>query len=229
MTRLLKIAFLVSFTLFVLVCCSQKDSRAAEGTDVSRSVMSNQTKLDKYTAKQADEPAETIGSDSDELLLQVQAVPTIHLETQAGNNYDASNLTDGNLSTAWAVDLDKPGVIDADVVDCLSFKLSAWQINRIVIVNGYGKNAEAYYNNTRARSVMISRVPWDEADDSDILFSGEIKDTYRPQSIPVSKTFDNSRPTYTIYVMFENHFYPGQKYNDLCISEIQFWGTPAHN
>jgi len=215
--------------LCALISCGHKDGGNDDSIPATEHEISNQVTHDEDAAKQDNALAETSESGAGELLLHAYAVPTAHLEMQAGNNYDASNLTDGNFGTAWAIDLDMPGVIDADVVDYLSFKLHARKITRIVIANGYGKNSKAYHNNTRARMVFISRVPWEEAEDSDILFSGEIKDTMSPQSIPVSKTFDNSRPTNTVYVMFGNDFYPGQKYNDLCISEIQFFGTEVRN
>lgn len=149
--------------------------------------------------------------------------PTFCLAPQAGNSYEASNLIDGDTGTAWAVPLDKGG-IDADVIDWLKFNLTAKYIGKIVITNGYAKNEQSYFNNARGRSILISRVPWEEAEDEDILFCGELKDSPKPQTLQVSKNYNNSKPTKNIYIMFESDYYKGRKYNDFCISEIEFWG-----
>lgn len=149
--------------------------------------------------------------------------PALHLDAQYGNNYATSNLIDGNKNTAWAVPLDGGG-IDADVIDWLKFHIKPSRISHIIITNGYAKSKNSYFNNARGRSVLISRVPWEEAEDNDIIFYGILKDTPNPQILQVSEKFDNTNATEDIYIMFESDYYPGVKYNDFCITEVEFFG-----
>ncbi len=155
--------------------------------------------------------------------LSVSVKPTLHLKSQGSNSYEASNLIDGDPATAWAISLTDGGV-DADVIDLLEFDVNADKIDCVVITNGYAKNKASYENNARGRTVLISRVPWEEVTDSDIIYYGPLKDAMHPQQLRVSEKYDNSRPTPQVYVMFESDYYSGAKYTDFCISEIEFYG-----
>lgn len=156
-----------------------------------------------------------------QLNLSVNDAP--HLAPQAGNYYMASNLIDGKKNTAWICDA---GAYNGpDGIDVLEFKLNAEKIDHIVFTNGYIKNSKVYYNNARAGSITISRVPVDLATPSDILFSGPVADSMSPQTLPVSPNYDNTIPTEELYVRFGPDIIHGSKYyNDFCISEFQVFG-----
>lgn len=154
--------------------------------------------------------------------LDVSVRPTLCLEPQAGNSYDATNLLDQSPRTAWAVPLSK--AIDADVIDLLTFRLDARKVKYIVIQNGYAKDKKSFINNARGKHIVISREPWEMAMDEDILYEGMLADTPEPQVLYVSDKYDNTVPTHTVYVKFSSDVYPGQKYNDFCVSELSFYG-----
>lgn len=64
-------------------------------------------------------------------------------------------------------------------------------------------------------------------DVSDIIFNGTLKDVNQPQRLNVSPSFDNSRPTHRVGILFSNDYYDGyyhgKKFNDLCLSDVSFY------
>ena len=155
--------------------------------------------------------------------LEVSVRPAEHLASQGGNTYKPENLLDGDPATAWVVNAEDTRY--GNPIDLLQFDLDAQYIDHIVITNGYAKSQQAFSNNARAGSVYISRVPWDEAMSSDILYEGSLSDTMDPQTFEVNSNYDNSIPTRKIYVRFGEDVVYGAKYpDDFCISEIQFFG-----
>lgn len=146
-----------------------------------------------------------------------------YIAPQGSNTYYPANMLDGNPATAWTVytyDVDY-----GDGIDVLRFNVDANTVDHITIVNGYGKSYERFYQNARAGSIFISRVPWTQAGPDDILYAGPLKDTLSPQTLPVSPSYDNSRPTNTVYVRFPTVIEGDKYYYDFCISEIEFYGT----
>lgn len=161
--------------------------------------------------------------------LKATAHDAAHLGSQAGNTYVAANLLDGNPATAWAVDLDT-APFDSDHLYGPTFTLDANRIDYVTIVNGYAKSVSAFKNNTSARYIKICRVmDGDEfPEPEDIIYSGSLRDTMSPQKLPVNPGFDNSRPTREIAIYFPAdpvYYRQGAKWNDFCISEIEFWGN----
>lgn len=153
------------------------------------------------------------------------------LAPQAGNTYEASNLVDGDISTAWAIDLDKTdctgGVIWGPIFNLPKNAV----IDHITIYNGYCKNEKTFRDNTRAAWIQIYRpIPPDTGDPEppEILFEGPLKDSPGPQKLPVNRSFDFSEPidalVLKIMPVWKGHRYFGDKYRDLCISEIEFYG-----
>lgn len=145
--------------------------------------------------------------------------------------YTADNLIDGNIKTAWAVNLDSP-IYDCDALFGPIFTVNCNTVSEVVIVNGYGKDEASFFNNTRAAWITIYRNDNMEGDfpkECDIIYKGALKDTVEPQSLVVSSNFDNSKPTSKIGLIFSTKnsdgYYFGRKWNDLCISEFKVYGN----
>lgn len=146
--------------------------------------------------------------------------------------YTADNLIDGNLKTAWAVNLDSP-IYDCDALFGPIFTVvNCHTVSKVEIVNGYGKDEASFFNNTRAAWITIYRNDNMEGDfpkECDIIYKGALKDTVEPQSLVVSSNFDNSKPTSKIGLIFSTKnsdgYYFGRKWNDLCISEFKVYGN----
>ena len=150
------------------------------------------------------------------------------LASQAGNTYNASNLFDGKQSTAWAVKL-TTAPYDCDALYGPTFEIDATEIDYIMFTNGYAKSAKSFSDNSRAKSVIIARADYDVEDDSPdadrkILYSGPIADTSRPQRLKVRPGYRHIPGRQRYQIIFPSEFTHGSKYDDLCISEIEFYG-----
>lgn len=143
------------------------------------------------------------------------------LAPQSGNTYGAWNMFDGNPATVWAVNLNNPYILDNDAIYGPYFEVPCKKLSHIVIRNGYAKSASAYINNSRASYIYF------EVETSDGLegFGAKLKDTPDAQRLnaPLNESWNNNITTIQI-VFPSDSFYKGAKWNDLCISEIEFWG-----
>lgn len=160
------------------------------------------------------------------------------LENQAGNNYHPDNMTDGDPSTAWAARLSAiDDAYDNGIIVGPVFELeSPSKISGIELLNGYCKNSSSFKNNTRATWVTIYRYhpEYDGEygedqmmgyiDRPDIIYEGPVKDSMTPQYFATSPSFDNSRTTRAVGLLFKKgHFAKGNKWNDLCMSGIRIY------
>lgn len=154
-----------------------------------------------------------------------------HLPPSKIATYTADNLIDGNIKTAWAVNLDSP-IYDSDALFGPIFTVNCHTVSEVEIVNGYGKDEASFFNNTRAAWITVYRVDYmveEFPNESDIIYRGKLKDTVEPQSLVVSPHFDNSKPTNKIGLIFSTKnndgYYFGRKWKDLCISEFKVYGN----
>lgn len=158
------------------------------------------------------------------------------LVTQGNNTYYAKNMFDGSPHTCWSVHTNDL-VCDAEHSWGPTFDINAKKIESVKILNGYAKSITSYKNNTRASWIVIYRADadieeneWGEyVPDSEIIYEGNLKDVMEFQTLPIDHRFDNSKPTKSVGIIFgcsPNNFYRGAKYDDLSISEIEFYGVP---
>ena len=150
------------------------------------------------------------------------------LAPQAGNTYEASNLCDGNRATAWAVNLDN-AIYDCDMLFGPTFSINCKKLSYIIVHNGYCKNEDSFKNNTRAARIVVYSYnvrTWDG--NEQIIFDGYLSDTSKPQRLEMSSDIEIKDITKHIGIKFyperDGGFFAGAKWNDLCISEIEFWG-----
>lgn len=162
------------------------------------------------------------------------------LNNQAGNDYSPLNMTDGKSATAWAAPLDK---IDdyydnGMIVGPVFYLAEPARITGVALRNGYCKNNVSFRNNSRASWVLIYRYhpEYDGEtgedqmmgfiEDADIIYEGSVQDNMELQYFPAGKKFDNSQTTAAVGLIFRHGwFYRGEKWNDLCLSEIKIFGS----
>jgi len=142
-----------------------------------------------------------------------------YLAPQAGNTYEPSNMCDGNPSTAWAV-----GLYDfnpyTDSFWGPIFTVKCKKLSHIIIRNGYCKNNNSYKNNARTTGISFLNF-----EDHSVLYEGLLKDTPKPQRLDISSDSQGSNDIEQVGISFFDYdFIPGAKWNDLCISEVEFWG-----
>lgn len=150
------------------------------------------------------------------------------LAPQGGNTYSPSNMLDGNIATAWAINLDS-AIYDCDALYGPYFEVPCKKLSHIIIRNGYAKSASAYINNARASYIYFeveTNDGWEDLGDCcGEGFGVNLKDTPDPQRLnaPLNESWNNNIKTIQMVFPFGN-FIKGTKWNDLCISEIEFWG-----
>lgn len=98
--------------------------------------------------------------------------------------------------------------------------IQQYPIERLVITNGYAKNNESWRNNARAKTITIMGCT-EGSNLASNLYSGTLSDTPEPQIINLSKT-----GRYDYYNLIIEDYYPGEKWDDVCISEIKVFGKP---
>ena len=159
--------------------------------------------------------------------------PNSVLPNQAGNSYHAKNLFDGNRKSAWSVTLDNTNYGSAPKLWGPTFDVNAKKISYFVVKNGYGKNSDIYYKNTRPTWIMFYRLqgyPGAEPDSKDILYEGPLNDTMDAQTLSVRPQYDQSRPTNRIGIAFkakgEGGYAYGSRWNDLTLNEVEVYGKP---
>lgn len=149
----------------------------------------------------------------------------ITLDPQNGNNYEASNLFDGDPSTTWAIGAKKFEKFEKETEGhfprMVGIKtIQQYPIERLVITNGYAKNNESWHNNARAKNITIMGCT-EGSNSADNLYSGTLSDTSEPQTVILRKT-----GRYDYYNLIIEDYYPGEKWDDVCISEIEVFGKP---
>ena len=152
----------------------------------------------------------------------VNATSYYYLSPQSGNTYGPWNMLDGNIATTWAVSLNDNRIYEGSLIYGPVFEVPCKKLSHIVIRNGYGKSASAYINNARARRISF------EIEGNGELggFEASLKDTPDPQRLNAPSSADWNNNIVSIQLVFDadGGVIKGTKWNDLCISEIEFWG-----
>ena len=149
-----------------------------------------------------------------------------NLNDQGNNTYVPANMLDGNPSTAWAVDLDKASY-DCDKLYGPTFTLKCKKLSHIIIRNGYAKSKDSFKNNARASRIIFcnSANVSDEDEQSSYLYEGILKDTPDEQTLKISQDIPCNNNLTTVQMIFPvDGLRRGVKWNDLCVSEIEFYG-----
>lgn len=149
-----------------------------------------------------------------------------NVKDQGSNTYGPNNMLDGNPSTAWAVNLEKASY-DGDKLYGPIFTLRCKKLSHIVINNGYAKSDEAYKNNARASHIIFCNADnvSDEDEQASYLFEGILKDTPDKQTLNIDPNLSCNNDIKKIQLIISiDGLRHGTKWNDLCVSEIEFWG-----
>ncbi len=127
------------------------------------------------------------------------------LAPQHGNSYGPANLYDGNPATAWVHGSRGPG-IGATITVSFEKRRS---VKGISLINGYAKNADIFAKNSRVRRI-------------ELVFSGgetrslTLPDDRQRRSIRLAASVEAEWVQVRIAEV-----YPGSKYVDTAISELQ--------
>lgn len=129
------------------------------------------------------------------------------LSDQQGNNYSASNVFDGNTSTAWAEGSSSDGTGEFIKVNLGSKQV----VTMIAMVNGYAKSDDLYHKNCRVKKADLS---FSDGTTQIVEFSDNTSSIQKVNITPVETDF--------VKVTIKE-VYSGNSYSDLCISEIELY------
>jgi len=128
------------------------------------------------------------------------------LKATSSNNYRATNLTDGDLTTAWNEGAEGPGL-----GEWVLFEFSRQlDLSRIEVANGYQKDDDRYYGNPRVKSLGV-----EYSNGTTQLI--RLLDTQDYQSImPTRQAVEWVK--FTIISV-----YPGEAWEDTALSEVRIY------
>ncbi len=133
-------------------------------------------------------------------------------------NYKASNIHDFNILTGWV-----EGKKDFGIGEYIEFFFppKSPRVNKVIVYNGYFKNINLWRSNSRIKKakLYINNNPY-------AIF--DFEDINAPQSFsisPIQSTIDNVDLVLKFEIL---EIYPGTKYSDVVISEINFDGLDVH-
>lgn len=167
-------------------------------------------------------------TDNDTEKISVENVEYLdNVVNQGTNTYVPSNMLDGDPATAWAVNLDNASY-DSDKLYGPVFTLNCSKLSHIIIRNGYAKSQDAYKNNARALHIIFCNAEMveDEDEATSYLYDGMLEDTYDAnQILEIASNASCNQNINKIQMIFpKDGIRYGAKWNDLCISEIEFYG-----
>ena len=135
-----------------------------------------------------------------------------YLDSLGDITYLAQNVSDGNLSTAWAFD---PSECDKGYI---IHKVDS-SPKSVTVMNGYQKTESLFVGNSRAKDVVF--ITFNHQGESN--YSNRklitLKDTRQPQVVDISDIVTDD--SYLIVVEITS-IYRGLSCLDVCISEMQF-------
>jgi hypothetical protein len=134
------------------------------------------------------------------------------LSSQFGNTYGVRNLFNDDRSTAWVEGAQGQGVGEWISV---TFDDERW-IRSVSIDNGYQKNSDIFYKNSRVRRLRL------------IFSGGEARDFLLQDGFG-RQTLTLGTPIRARWVQFViDDVYPGRKYTDTAISKLLVTSASVH-
>ena len=140
------------------------------------------------------------------------------LDSSKYANYNAENIHDFNLLTAWC-----PGNSDTAVGQFVEFFFESGgpRVNSIIVYNGYLKNENLWKKNSRVKrfKFYINNRPYAYLD---------LADVSAPQTFSIAPVCSNKKNIDLVFKFEIIDVYPGSEYSDVVVSEINFDGLDVH-
>lgn len=150
------------------------------------------------------------GGGPDSIVASSFLAPTGRLDYKAGNIHDFS------LRTAWVEGKDSDGVGESIT---FSFPQNGPPVTTVMLYNGYMKSEKVWEENTRIRQLKLYI-------DNQPYALLELKDTKAKQIFDIGPHVGQKGPMLLRFEIVS--VYPGAKYADAAISELEFDGTGVH-
>ena len=170
-------------------------------------------------------------------ITNIKALKNIKVSSHK-NNYPADNLIDGKYSTCWVPKGD--GIGEWVEITCDS----SFYLGSLMLIGGYTKSEETYYNNNRLKKIRIDYVKfgYDSSTEEETgQFELNLPYLPYPENIPLylyyntASIYDENSsiidfgdgglgPLKKMKITILD-IYKGKKHNDTCISEILLLGN----
>lgn len=135
-----------------------------------------------------------------------------HLPTDHGGQYQSWMATDDTLETAWVEGVAGPGV--GEWIE-LTFPGTV-EVHSIAIDVGYDRDADIFARNNRIKQVTLV---FSDGEQVELDFA----DQRGMQTIPLVRAPGPNVMTTSVRIVIDQ-VYPGSKYDDTCLAEIEIWG-----
>ncbi len=176
----------------------------------TKTVESISVSVNGSSEKSNDADAKENDAAMDAPAISMDKINTVYASSELSENgmtHSAGRICDGRLENAWVEGASGAGVNESIVFTFDGeYKVSGMNINA-----GYQKNQDIYYKNARPQSMKVTFS-------DGTAISLHLEDICGPQNI----TFEKPVKTNEISVMIES-VYPGNKYEDLAISELAWY------
>lgn len=138
-----------------------------------------------------------------------------YLDNYGKTNYEPDNIHDFNLLTAWV----PKGTIGMKIN--FHFKPFTPRINKLIIWNGYTKNAKVWKENARVAkfNVYVDGIP---------IYALQLQDVTNSQSFDIDPIQSQDSLRDLILTLEIQEIYPGTKYQDVAVGELNFDGLDVH-
>lgn len=169
---------------------------------------------------------DVLGDDDFEMNLNAEQNVTKKLETTVGAeakaenigdiSFDAKNTLDANMKTAWLTEGNGKNALIEYVIDIEEVDVTSATLFSIAIFNGWRKDYQTWkdYSRIKKLSITINDKPYAEVN---------LEDTYKMQTIDLEKMkLDKTRRYRFRFRITE--MYPGKKFQQTAISDVQFIG-----
>lgn len=144
----------------------------------------------------------------------IYATSTLASNTDA---YKPEHIHDFDLRTAWSEGIDNP--IGVELVMRIPVK-NPLRLTDITIYNGYCKSEAIWKANGRVKEMLLYA-------NGRLLGTLELEDTYHGQTFELGSLAGDANG-YVVLKFVVYDVYPGDQYDDVCISEINLDGTGDH-
>ena len=145
---------------------------------------------------------------------------TTELDSNQVANYQAANLHDFDLQTAWVEGKQGYGIDEEIDFEFQFGNNSPLELTKLVIYNGYSKNLSTWNANSRVKSLQLKI-------NDQIIGNLNLMDTHYGQVFEIGnfKGDENGKLLVNLKI---SKIYRGDKYSDTAISEINFDGIGDH-
>jgi hypothetical protein len=199
---------ILAVTTFVLYVIVDRALTSNEETSPYTGQSGTPATVGTVTTVKAGDDSNTTITVATTLVRPTAVVSSSFLRATSTNNYRATNMVDGDTTTAWNEGVEGPGV-----GEWVRFELSKpMLLERIEVANGYQKDKERFLGNPRVKTVAV-----EYSNGTTLLV--DLADTQEFQTIAHSQQSVDWIKLTIVSV------YPGDEWEDAAISEVRIYAA----